>query len=1049
MHYLSHILAPCFAVVLSAAPAAPAQEPQLDPAATRDYAVAAGLQNKQLYAQAIQRWQKFLQRYPKDPRLANAHNHLGTCELQDKKYADAVTTFRTVLEKYPKFESLDAAQFNLGLALYNIGLDSKKVEDLQAASRAFADVLTKHPRSKHVASALYYQGECLYQAGNLAEAVAVYQRVITNYPTSDLLADVYYALGTAQQELGKDKDAAATFGVFLQQFPKDRLAGECRLRLGQSLFREKQFAEAATAFGQAAVLTDFADADFALMQQAHCLYEQKQMEQAAGLYESLQKKFPRSRHKGLALLSAGKCWYQAGKLAEAQKNLAEVDVKSAEGAEAAYWLGQTLTRLGKPADAATVVERALAAHPGSRFASQLAFARAAALYEQPTRRKESVAELAGFARKHPQHGLMPRALYLAALAALKVEDYQAARDHAEAFLGDKKLDRHELTPDVLFIAAEGQVQAAKPDLERAQTLYRRLLTEHPQHANAPQAQLRIGLCLYLSKKYAEAVTHLAKVAGEVKDAALIAEAHLLIARCHQDTGRLTEAVAALEKARQAKPDWSRGDAVQLALAQVLRAQKKPVEAVDHFRQLAKAYPASPLRAQAHYELGEIAHEQGRYEEASTQHEEAAALAPKSDLAPLALYGAGLARYAKKDDTAAVGAFTKLIDGYAGSPTAARARYMRGLSQQRLGQLEPALKDFEAYLASGPRGKDFPDALYALGLCRAGLKQHDRAAETLAALVKDHPEYERVDQAYYELGFALAAVKKDREAAAAFRDLATKRPDSPLAAESWFRAGEFHESAKEPAEAAKAYAAGLAKAKTVELREKLQYKLGWVQYGRGEFAEAATVLLAQIKEHPRGELLVDATYLAGECLYRQNRFREALPLFEQVIAAKAQKYLARSLYRGGACQAGLKQWPESQKTYAALIEQFPNFEQVQEARYGVAWALQNQEKLDNARTIYEQITKAVNTETAAKSRFMIGEIAFRQKKHREAVEHFLEVALGYPYEEWQALSYYEAGRCFIQLKEPRKAIETLETLVKKFPNHSRARDAATLIAELKK
>ena len=34
--------------------------------------------------------------------------------------------------------------------------------------------------------------------------------------------------------------------------------------------------------------------------------------------------------------------------------------------------------------------------------------------------------------------------------------------------------------------------------------------------------------------------------------------------------------------------------------------------------------------------------------------------------------------------------------------------------------------------------------------------------------------------------------------------------------------------------------------------------------------------------------------------------------------------------------------------------------------------------------------------------MIGEIAFRQKKHKDAVEHFLEAALGYPYEEWQAL-----------------------------------------------
>src|SRR5262249_16862851 len=48
MHHLSRILALCFSVVLITAPSAPGEEPQLDPAATRDYAVAAGLQNKQL-----------------------------------------------------------------------------------------------------------------------------------------------------------------------------------------------------------------------------------------------------------------------------------------------------------------------------------------------------------------------------------------------------------------------------------------------------------------------------------------------------------------------------------------------------------------------------------------------------------------------------------------------------------------------------------------------------------------------------------------------------------------------------------------------------------------------------------------------------------------------------------------------------------------------------------------------------------------------------------------------------------------------------------------
>src|SRR4051812_13992210 len=83
------------ALALLASSAFSVQPDKPDLAATREYAVAAGLQNKQLYAQAARRWQKFIETYPKDPRLANAHHHLGTCQLNDQQPAEAAKTFRT------------------------------------------------------------------------------------------------------------------------------------------------------------------------------------------------------------------------------------------------------------------------------------------------------------------------------------------------------------------------------------------------------------------------------------------------------------------------------------------------------------------------------------------------------------------------------------------------------------------------------------------------------------------------------------------------------------------------------------------------------------------------------------------------------------------------------------------------------------------------------------------------------------------------------------------------------------------------------------------
>src|SRR5205823_14169551 len=148
-------------------------------------------------------------------------HHLGTCQLHDRKPAEAAKTFRALIEKFPKSDSLDAAYYNLGLALYNVGLASKKADDLRAAAKTFAEVPARYSKSKHAAAARYYQGECLYRADDLPGAIALYRKAIADYPGSDVLPDAYYALGTAQQELGQDKEAAATFQAFIDKFPKE------------------------------------------------------------------------------------------------------------------------------------------------------------------------------------------------------------------------------------------------------------------------------------------------------------------------------------------------------------------------------------------------------------------------------------------------------------------------------------------------------------------------------------------------------------------------------------------------------------------------------------------------------------------------------------------------------------------------------------------------------------------------------------------------------------------------------------------------------------
>ena len=1051
---------------LAIAPQARAETPE-EQAAIRDFNTTAALQNSGFYVRAAEKWVAFIAKYPKDARLDRVHYFLGICQLHNKKYPAAIKSFQTVLTTYATSKSADGCQYNLGMAHFQIGQASKKPADYQTAAAAFQLVVTKYANSRHAPMALYYRGEALYLAADTKGAVEAYKVLIGKYPKSPLLGDAYYALGTAQQELTLTEDAVTTYQSFLadSELAMHELANEIRLRLGLSLYDLGKYPEAEKLFTVVVAVEDFPHADFALLRQAQCRVETDKHTEAAVLFVELTTKFPKSTYVNVANLAAGKCYYLTDKLNEARTTLDPLSkANQTESAEAAYWLGRTLLKQKQPAPALAALEAAVNTYKTGDFAAFLQAARIDALYELPDRRKETGPLYANFVKQFPDHPLAAKSQYMAALAFLELEDFTAARTNAEAFLANAKLAMHELRPAVLFIAAEGHLLAAQAadktaDQARAESFYREIVAQSPQHANVPRANLRIGWLLLQNEKHDDAIKHLVATLASFKEPDRKAEAQLLIGRGHSAAMRHKEATTAFTAALQASPNWTRGDEALIQLSQSYQAQNDAVSADKQLKLLLTKYPDSTFLPQAIYDIAEIAYQQAKYDEAIARHIEFNQKFAADELAARAAHGLGLAYFAKQEFANTVTATTGLLTKHAKSEVAPSGQYLRALANQRLKQFAPAVQDLTAYLATNPEGDELLDARYALALCQIGLEQFPQATESLNALLKDKPDYAHADKVYYEMAHALVAQEKTVEAAEAFRAITTKLPDSPLAPECWFHVGRHHESladkaegdaVKAPlAEATKAFTAGLAKAQAPELQEKLRYKLGDMQFRQQLYPQATATLLEQIAKHAAGELVGPARFLAAECMFRQDQFPQARPLFEKVAADKVDNYTEQALFRAGICAANQKDWPASRTHYASLISQFPEFEQLNEARYGVGWALQNQNKLTEARAAYTQIGQASGTEVEAKAQFMLGEIDFAEKKYPAAIEHFLTIAVGYPYKTWQAMARFETGRCFVELGEKEKAINAFQEVLTKHADHPKAKDATTLIAELKK
>ena len=1013
-------------------------------AATRQYAAAVGIQNLKQYSLAVEEWETFLKKFPKDPRVDKAQHYLGTCALQDKQFTKAIDAFQIVVSKHPKFELMDQTLLNLGISWYGAAQKSEKAADYAKAETSLTSMISKYPKSKYLARALYYQGESLYQQDKAIPAAAAYGKLIADYPKHEMAPDTRYALGIVQEQLKQTDKAAATYAEFARLYPKHELLTEVDYRQGEILFTAGKFEQAMPIFARVSKVKEFKMADVAMLRHARCLYEDEKYDEAGKLYWTMTQQHRDSKHFDAAVLAGGKCFYLIGKYAQARSGLERVARRNVpEAAEATQWVARTYIKEKKPLAAVELLDKALARYARSPQLPYLILARIDALYDVATDKSPTVAQYAKFSEDYPRHELASQALYMAALTALDTEQHDKAKQHSTTFLVRYPQDR--LVADVQFIGAEGRLLLG--DYVEAGKAYGEFLKSAPRHENAPRARVRLGLALHMAKKHVEAVKWLQSNIDSLQSADLKGEAQALIGRGFAAQDEHTNAVDAFERALSVDPKAKDADETILALSDAYRQLDEGAKATAQLKRLIQAHPNSDRLDEANFRLGEAAYTDGDYESALAYYTTVKTKWPKSDFASHSQYGLGWTYFNQNEFEKSAAEMTTLLEQFGNSKVAPRGYYVRAMANYQLGEYQSVLKDVDAFVEKAEDKADALDAQYVKGLAQAGLNEFAAAAKTYETILASAEDYAAADKVAYELGWAWVELGKTTEAVAAFRKLAKDYPDSPLASESLFRVGESWYDAEAYSKAASAYGEAQRKSPGTPIAEKALHKLAWCHLKGEDYGKASAAFTTQLEEHPEGELSVDAQFLKGECQFKQDQWKPALALYAMVISTENENYSALALYRSGECAGKLQDWAGSQRFHQQVLDGFDDFEMRPEARYGVGWALQNLNKTDEAIAVYEKVCDETQTETAAKARFMIGECYFGQKKHKDATKHFLRGAFAYGHKDWSPMSLFEAARCFEVLKEVDQAKNCYQQILDKYPAHKKSGDARKRLAAL--
>lgn len=493
------------------------------------------------YSRAIQLFSALLQHHPNDPNLPEALYLLGAAYEKAQKLDRAEDFYQRTLKQAPDSDFARDARSRLVVLHAAAGR-------LEPAQTLLAELLKSSPGTTALGAAQYALAEAHFARKEYPAAIKHYESVLQTQAT-DLLPFAAYSLAAAHFAQGDYAAAATGFRTVLTQHPKAETAPAAKYQLAVSLTKNNQRAEAIKLFAEIIAAKPASDlADGALLELGWALLEEKEPQKAAATFERLLKEHPASKHAAEAQFRLGEIRYDQGNYAAAQtayEKLAADYPQSDLRDEACYKLGWALLKQDKPE----------AALEPFRYAAE----------------KGSDPQVAADARYQVGLLLMRQSKFEEA-AAILAPLQQSAPAALEA--------------RGLVLLGQAHLGARQP--EKAEPLFQRVIKDHPEDPVAVRAQLGLGRCLKLAKKYDDAAVQFTRVTA-AKDTVAAMEAQFELAETRRLQNDFRTAAMEYLKVAILYSDLEWGARAQYAAGLCYEQAQDPQSAIKAYKVVTERY----------------------------------------------------------------------------------------------------------------------------------------------------------------------------------------------------------------------------------------------------------------------------------------------------------------------------------------------------------------------------------------------------------------------------------------------------------------------------
>ena len=975
--------------------------------------------------------------------VAKAQFHWAVLLLEQQKAADALPRFTTFLEQNPKSPLADDARLRQGMCQVELRQFPAALATLQPlhahatlADRALLWTARAQLGAADPAQPAPYQQALNAAIGLLGQAADRANQRIAAEPDAKLRrAEILLELGDLQQSNKQPAPAATTYETAikenlaperLEEFAQRRvIALHLANQLDAADLAAQQFAQT---YPQSPLLASvmFRAAENATLRAAAIDPAQtaaptapknpelqKWLTEAANRYKILLEKFPEFPQASLARYRWALAQYHSGDLAGARKLLTEIPTSDFQGELAAgpYYLADCVLR------------------------------------ELPSDDADALA------------------------VARQLQTLDEAQKLLDQFVGAQGPDPAKAapqTPDALLKLGYCQQriarQLADPNtrnqkLQAARQAFERIGQQFAASAAAPAAAFERANCLIEQNDLGGAQAELTRFrADPLKGSPIAPLAWLRLAQLLRAQNKAAEAAAVLLEARNNYEAALANDPVRAPWAALLayhhavatkEATVEPAKLVDVqklFEAVAQKYAATPEGPEAAWRAGQC-----RREEAVARQRLAFAARDKPGLKPEELAAATKQLEEATKALSDAGQFLVQQAGAvaakaAGSDIHQRLLYEAAWCFQSVADAEIAAA--RAKLAD-EQLKAWLDQQAKAQLPANAPPPANAPANATANATANAPAVPQQRRPAPPLS-AIAIQPAEQLARSQYQAVVAAKGESPIAVLARLELAELHARRGEldPAIALLSEAIDLEPAPAVE--ERLRLRLGVVLVAKKDYANALPQFSA-VAANPQSPLAAEARYRAGESQMEAGQFAKAielwLPFRDQAPLQNVPGLSDRVLLRLGHAQALASQWDQSRQSHETLLQRFAQSVHRQEARYGVAWSLQNQKQFDQAAQHYQQVIQETATEIAARAQYQLAMCRVEQRRLPEAVNGLLVVPFTYDYPEWSATALLEAGKVLIELKQAPQARRLYERVLKDYPNSDWAKTAQERLTAL--